>query len=125
MTTPKELRALSEQGKKTKEKRDEEQRKEFDRRAREKRMEQAAKDHAEAARRIGNIECDMKWAAQDGRTSIKLGQVYTTLVSNLEGVDKIIADHFIKKGFEVDIEEVDGPDIRTEPDYIHYLVVRW
>jgi hypothetical protein len=125
MTTPKELRAISEQGKKDRSKREEEERKEFDRRAREKRIEQAAKDHAEAARRIGNIECDMKWAAQDGRNSIRVGQVYTTVVSSLESVDKIIADHFIKKGFEVDIDTVDGPDIRTEPDYLHYLVVRW
>lgn len=125
MVTPKTLRTLAEQGKKDKDKRDLEERKEYDRKAREKRIEQYAKDHAEAQRQIGNLETSMEWAAKDGRTSVRVGQVYTRLVSSLEGINKIIADHFIKKGFEVDIEVTDGPEIRFEPDYIYYLKVSW
>lgn len=125
MVSPKTLRTLSEQGKKDKEKRDKEERKEYDRKAREKRIEQYAKDHAEAQRRIANLDYDMELVAKDGRTSARVCEVYTRLVSSLEGVERIIADHYIKKGFEVDIEVTDGPEIRFEPDYIYYLTVRW
>jgi hypothetical protein len=125
MVSPKTLRTLSEQGKKDKEKREEEGRKEYDRKMREKRIEKAAQDHAEAQQRVINLEYDMQLAAKNGHTSIRIGVVYTRLISSLQGVDRIIADTFIKKGFEVDIEEHPGPEIAYEPDYIHYLVVRW
>lgn len=88
-------------------------------------MEQAAKDHAEAQRQIININSSLEWSAKGGNTSLRLHKVYTDNLEHLESVDRIIADHFKKEGFEVDIETCDGPEIRFEPDYIHYLRISW
>ena len=125
MPTPAKLRALSAQGKKIREEREAAGRKEQERKWREERMEQAAKDHAEAKIKIGNLEYSMERAAEDGQNSIRVKQVYVEHLSGLEGVDKIIANHFKKEGYEVDIETCDGPDIKFEPDYIHYLRISW
>ena len=125
MPTPAHLRALSAEGKKNKDQREEEERKERERKWREERMEQAAKDHAEAQRQIININASLEWSAKGGNTSLRLHKVYTTDLDHLEAVDKIIANHFKKEGFEVDIETTDGPEIRFEPDYIHYLRISW
>lgn len=125
MPTPATLRALAQQGKKTREEREAAERKEEERKAREKRMEQAAKDAAEAQRQIGNLEHSMELAASDGRFSIRVRQVYAPAIDALGGIDEMIVKHFKKKGFEVDIETCDGPDIKFEPDYIHYLRISW
>lgn len=125
MPTPAELRALSKVGKEEKDKREAEHRKQEERKWREQRMEQAAKDHAEAQRQIININSSLEWSAKGGNTSLRLHKVYTDNLEHLESVDRIIADHFKKEGFEVDIETCDGPEIRFEPDYIHYLRISW
>lgn len=125
MTTPAKLRALSEVGKKTREEREAAERQEEGRKSRERRIEQAAKDHAEAQRQIENLEFSMERAAEDGRNSIRVKQVHTESLLGLYGIDEIIVKHFKKKGFSVDIETVDGPEIRFEPDYIHYLRISW
>jgi hypothetical protein len=125
MTTPEELRAISEVGKKTKNAIEAAERKEEERKSRERRMEQIANDVAEAQKQISSLEFSMQRAAEDGRTSVRVRQVYAPAVDALGGIDEMLVKHFKKKGFEVDIETVDGPDIRFEPDYIHYLRISW
>jgi hypothetical protein len=125
MPTPKELRALTNQGKADRAKQEELRRKEEERKAREARMEKAVKEQAEAQQYIANVEASMERTAKDGGESIRLNEVHTQDPLRLEGVPRIVYFYFQKKDFRVEIEQVDGPDIRQGPDYRYFIKVSW
>jgi hypothetical protein len=132
MTTPAELRKLTELGKQKKKEREVEDRKLFDKKAKEAGLEKSFKDEAEAQRIIVNLSSQLRVAADAG---FPTARVYTIPSSELQfknpyqkklkgkeqtdyiliGISKLIFDHFKKEGFEVVVEEqapydpVEGP----------------
>jgi len=125
MPTPKELRALTEQGKANRKNEAERLRKEEERKAREERMEKALKEQAEAQHQIANLERSMKLAAENGRDTVRVCQVYTQDPLALDGVPRILYFYFQKQEFRVQIIQEDGPDIREGPDYNYFITISW
>jgi hypothetical protein len=125
MITPEELRVIAITNKTKREREEDLERKEEERIAREARMERALTDMIEAKRQIGNIECDMRWASERGKSSFTICKVYTTDSLHLEGVPNILYTYFEKQGFSMEIEEVNGPDNRFEPDHQYFIKVSW
>jgi hypothetical protein len=142
MPTPAELRKISEAGKQKKQEKEAEERKKADVKAREAAREKALKLEAEAQRIIINVSSQLKWAADDGLFSARvysvptdeLGcNVYTKKLHgkdqndyNLSGIAKRVFDHFKKEGFEVLIEEQDGPyDPEGPTPSTYHIRVGW
>lgn len=125
MTTPKELKELTAKGKVEKEKREQIAAAELNQRWRKQLAEKAAKEQEEANKIINGLNPYMKAAASSGENSIRIIEVNSDSLNRLDGVALLLYNHFLKEGFELSIETVDGPNIYEGPDYDYFLKIVW